>query len=96
MAKILEDLTQQQPATEPVAEDDFALIDETKAETFKRLAIKRTTNALDKIRLIGNLSSANYEYTAEQVEKICDTLRDAIDNVEKKFAKTKEKAKFEF
>lgn len=91
MAKILE----QGPATGPV-EDDEIIADESKADAFKRLAIKRVTAALDKIRLIGNLTGANYEYSDEQAEKICDTLRDAVEVLERKFAKSKEKVKFEF
>ena len=67
-------------ATTPVVEnDDAARPDESKADAFRRLANKRMTVALDKIRLVGNLSSrGNYEYTDEQVAKIEATLHDAV------------------
>lgn len=79
MSRILEDTTN----------EDVALDNETKAETFQRLANKRVNNALDKIRLIGNLSSANYEYTEEQVNKIEDALRMATDRIMDKFRKVR-------
>lgn len=37
---------------------------ESKHDKFKRLATQRVTNALEKIELIGNLSSSGYEYSA--------------------------------
>lgn len=55
-------------------------IDESNREKFVRLVEQRMDNALDKIRLIGNLSSkSQYEYTAEDVDKICVALHDAVD-----------------
>ncbi|HUO13119.1 MAG TPA: hypothetical protein VMU37_10235 [Caulobacteraceae bacterium] len=54
---------------------------------FRRLAQQRTITALDTIRKIENLSNrANYEYSPEQVQKIFETLRRALDNAEAKFA----------
>lgn len=44
---------------------------ETDREKFVRLATKRVNNALKAIELIGNLSNrSNYDYTAEDAEKI--------------------------
>ena len=60
---------------------------ESKADKFKRLAEPRVENTIKKIKIIGNLSSSGYEYTAEQVEKILTTLKTAVDEVEKKFQK---------
>lgn len=78
MGKILEDKTQA-PATAPVVE-------ETKAEAFKRLANKRMTVALDKIRLVGNLHArGNYEYTEEQVARMISALHAEIESIEAKF-----------
>lgn len=75
MSKVIE----QQPATEPVVE-------ETKADAFKRLAQKRMNVALDKIRLIGNLSArGNYEYTEEQIEKIEAALNYAVADTMRQF-----------
>ena len=60
---------------------------ESKADKFKRLAEPRVDSTIKKIKIIGNLSSGSYEYTADQVEKILTTLRTAVDEVEKKFQK---------
>lgn len=69
------------PATDDVVDN------ETKADKFKRLMNKRMTVALDKIRLIGNLSNkATYEYTDEQIAKVISTLRNDIDWLEREFA----------
>ena len=65
---------------------------ETKKEKFIRLAVRRTNNALDNIRLIGNLSNKIvYDYTGEQVEKIFSALEQAIEEAKGKFAGDKPK-----
>jgi hypothetical protein len=61
--------------------------EESKADRFKRLAEFRVNNAVAKIGLIGNLASTNYEFTAEQVEKILAMLKHSVEDVEKKFQK---------
>jgi len=73
-------------------------ISETKTERFARLAEQRVNNALDKIRLIGNLASPQYEFTAEQVEKIMVALQAAIAEMEEKFQKPLDRKfkKFQF
>ena len=58
---------------------------ETREQRFQRLATKRTQAALQKIRLISNLTSSSYAYTPEQAAKIIGTLRAAVDTVEAKF-----------
>ena len=58
---------------------------ETKEQKFQRLATKRTQAALQKIRLITNLTSSSYAYTPEQAAKIIGSLRAAVDAVEAKF-----------
>lgn len=60
---------------------------ESKADRFKRLAEPRVGNAVKKVEIIGNLAGSNYEFTAEQVEKILTTLKAAVEEVEKKFQK---------
>jgi len=65
-----------------------------KAADFKRLAVKRTNRALNSIRLIGNLSSANYEKTPEQVELILSALRASVAEVEGKFAGSSDRPEF--
>lgn len=55
-------------------------------EKFVRLAEKRVTNALKDIRLIGNLSNrSNYSYTEQDVRKIYNTLRKAVDDMKARF-----------
>lgn len=57
-----------------------------KREKFVRLAEGRTQSALDAIRKLGNLSNARaYEFEADDVKRIMKALRDAINDVEKKF-----------
>ena len=66
---------------------------ESKHDKFKRLATQRVTNAVKKIKLIGNLSSSGYEYTTEEVEKILATLQATMDGVKELFYKKKPEAK---
>ena len=58
---------------------------ETKEQRFQRLATKRTQAALQKIRLLGNLTGSSYSYTSEQAAKIISALRAAVSAVEAKF-----------
>jgi hypothetical protein len=58
---------------------------ETKEQRFQRLATKRTQAALQKIRLLGNLTSSSYAYTPEQAGRIIGALRAAVDAIEAKF-----------
>ena len=70
---------------------------ENKHDKFKRLAAQRTTNALKKIELIGNLSSSGYKYTQEEVDKIFAALQQTLENTKSRFTKSikEETAKFE-
>lgn len=68
----------QEPAAQP---------SETKEARFVRLATKRTQAAIEKIRLLENLSSSSYGYTEEQVQKMLTALRQAVEDVERKFNK---------
>ena len=68
-----------------MSEEQGAVQGETKEQRFQRLATKRTQAALQKIRLISNLTSSSYAYTPEQAAKIIGTLRAAVDTVEAKF-----------
>ena len=65
--------------------DDEVVQGETKEQRFQRLASKRTQAALQKIRLLGNLTSSSYAYTPEQAGKIIGALREAVGTVEAKF-----------
>jgi hypothetical protein len=57
-----------------------------KREKFVRLAEGRTRTALDAIRKIGNLSNKRaYEYSDSDVKKIIRALREASNDLERKF-----------
>ena len=58
---------------------------ESKEQKFQRLATKRTQAALEKIRLITNLTGSGYSYTPEQAAKVIGALRAAVNTVEAKF-----------
>ncbi len=81
MNRILEDVSVTGAVTEPD--------NETKADKFKRLGLARMTAALDKLRLIGNLSGAGYAYTDEQVDLMISTLRKEVDALEAKLKHVK-------
>jgi len=70
---------------------------ESKHDKFKRLATLRVTNAIKKIEIIGNLSSAGYEYNPEEIEKIFMSLQQTLDSTKSRFSKSKkeETGKFE-
>ena len=68
-----------------MSEGQDAVPGETKEQRFQRLATKRTQAALQKIRLISNLTSSSYAYTPEQAAKVLGALRAAVDTVEAKF-----------
>ncbi len=52
---------------------------------FRRLAEKRVSKALNAIRLIGNLSSGNYEHTKDEVTQIVNALQNGIAEMEARF-----------
>lgn len=57
-----------------------------KREKFVRLAEGRTQSALDAIRKIGNLSNQRaYDYDDADIKKIVKALREATNDVERKF-----------
>ncbi len=61
-------------------------MDNKKLENFERLAEKRMTEAIKKIRLVGNLSNKNnYEYTDMHVKEIISTLENEILVLKRKF-----------
>ena len=69
---------------------------ETKEDRFKRLAEQRVAATLDKVRLIGNLATSQYSYSADQVAKIFSALKEALADVEDKFHRTLERKKDKF
>lgn len=60
---------------------------ESKRDRFVRLAEKRTTLALQTIRLIGNLANRNnYEYGDTDAKKILGALSMELENLKRKFS----------
>ena len=72
-----------------MSEGSEAVQGETKEQRFQRLATKRTQAALQKVRLLGNLTGSSYAYTPEQTAQIIGALRAAVDTVEAKFNKVR-------
>ncbi len=68
-----------------------------KREKFRLLAENRTNNALVAIGRIGNLSNRQlYEFEEAEVRKIVKALKDAVSEVENRFASPKGKADARF
>lgn len=68
-----------------------------KHEKFRELAEARTNRALDSIRKISNLSNRQlYEWEEGEVRKVVKALRDAVGDVEARFASPKGKASAKF
>lgn len=63
-----------------------------------KLAEKRTSAVLEKIRLLGNLASPNYALTAEQKKEIVDILENGVAELGGRFeqAYTAEKTSWHF
>jgi hypothetical protein len=69
----------------------------TKHEKFRDLAESRTNKALDAIGRIGNLSNRSlYEWEEAEVRKVVKALKDAVGDVEARFASPKGKAGSKF
>jgi hypothetical protein len=69
----------------------------TKREKFRYLAEKRTNRALEAIARISNLSNRQiYEFEEAEVRKIIKALKDAVTEVENRFASPKGKAEAKF
>lgn len=59
---------------------------ETKRETFKRLASRRTTAVIERIRVLSNCSNPYaYEYTEEDVKKIFGAIEKELKAARMKF-----------
>ena len=71
---------------------------ETKNEKFVRIASPRVNAVIDKLDILSNCASSNYEYTEEQDENMFQAIRDAVDACYAQFQpKVKsEKEKFTF
>ena len=61
-------------------------------EAFRKLAEKRTSAALERIRVLGNLSNRSaYDYTDEDIRKIFGALRTELRRVEALFRTTEKR-----
>lgn len=61
-----------------------------KHDKFRDLAEGRTSRALESVRRIGNLSNRHlYEWDDAEVRKIVKALKDAVGEIERKFAAPK-------
>ncbi len=68
-----------------------------KREKFVRLAEGRTQLALDAIRKIGNLSNQRaYDYENSDIKKIIKVLREATNDIERKFGSSSNDGKNTF
>lgn len=68
-----------------------------KREKFRTLAEKRTNNALVSIGRIGNLSNRQlYDFEESEVRKVIKALKDAVSEVENRFASPKGRADARF
>jgi hypothetical protein len=68
-----------------------------KHDKFRELAEARTNRALDSVRKIGNLSNRQlYDWDDGEVRKIIKALKDAVADVEARFASPKGKASARF
>lgn len=64
----------------------------TRNERFKRLAVPRTNAVLNKLRILGNLSSkSNYEYSEDQIKKIFSEIESSVREARNRFHFSKEK-----
>src|SRR6056297_3487418 len=68
-----------------------------KHQKFRDLAESRTNKAIDAIGRIGNLSNRSiYEWDEAEVRKVIKAMRDAVSEVEARFASPKGKATAKF
>ena len=68
---------------------------ETKTETFRRLATKRTNVVIDKLRVLGHCANPwLYEYSEQDVKRMFKAIDDELRAVKAKFRNTS-KAKFQ-
>jgi hypothetical protein len=71
--------------------------DANKRSKFRTLAENRTNRALDAIRRVGNLSNRQvYEWEETEVRKVLKALKDALSEVEGRFASPKGKTEGKF
>ena len=66
------------------------MTDKEKTDRFKRLAILRTNEVLDRLRILGNCADRrSYAYTDEEIDKIFRAIDEQTKIVKAKFKKPK-------
>jgi len=69
---------------------------EPKDVRFRRLANRRVPQALKRLDAVANLATrANYDYSDEQAARIVVVLREAVNELERKFSGVKTNHSFE-
>ena len=59
---------------------------ESKRQRFERIAQRRVTEALHRLRLVGNLSNrANYDYSEDHVKQMLDALETELKQLRHRF-----------
>lgn len=65
---------------------NYATMNETRRQRFKRLATKRVTKALNQLRILGNLANKSYyDYTDEDIYRMFKALDSQIKALKGKF-----------
>jgi len=68
-------------------------VKDEKHDNFRRIAERRTEAILEDLRKLSNLSSPNYEFDDDEVEKIFTTIRDGVDEARGRFRRGLNKRK---
>lgn len=79
-----------------LSEEALEATAETPRGRFLRLAPARTTSALKRIKLLGNLAGSSYEYTKTEAAQIVEALFDATHDLKRRFEKKTKTKGFEF
>ena len=68
----------------------FWKIMESRSEKFRRIAVRRTNEIIEKIRILGNCSNkSTYAYTDEEVSKIFKNIEQELNTAKIKFSSKK-------
>ena len=79
-----------------MADSENSEREEEKRERFLRIAERRTTAVLQRLRVLGNCANrASYAYTASDIEKIREAIEQQLDRTLAKFEPQKD-PKFNF
>lgn len=73
-------------------------VKESKTDYFIRIAKPRVESVLKYVRILGNCANRkNYAYTQEQIDKIMESIYEAVSNLNNKFVPSKQESEtFEF